>query len=111
MKRKINPDPPIGKVIQKSKGEIPYDLPRLEFLELRLNSIWSNAPRPRLQDIGVVFRSRPRDDTITIHIYYPMGTNRQLIDGILRMAKKIVSNEAELLGWDWVKIEMSTQTL
>ena len=88
-----------------SKGEIPYLLKRLEFLELKLNAHWACTGESK--DISIVYVANPEENTITIDLCYNVDSTQQKdVDSIYQTALSKLTDEIKRLGWDdWVKIE------
>ena len=86
-----------------TEGEIPYTLTRLEWLEVRLNSIYSLLSHTNKEGYSVSFDALPSENTMIINIFHPKDKDQNYIDFLTNKATTSLSNQAKLYGWEWVK--------
>ena len=110
MNKKDLKTPTAGEVKELTEGEIPYILTRLEWLEVRLNSIYSLLPHvssllPHVsqESYSVSFDALPSQNTMIINIIHPKDKDQNYIDFLINRATTSLSNQAKHYGWEWVK--------
>ena len=97
--------PPTIESTERSQGEIPHVLSRLEYLEIKMNSWWGCTAQ--IDDISLHYTSNPKENTIYIEIFYLSYVNPELIEHQISGARRALLHQVEVLGWgDWINIEI-----
>ena len=110
----FTPPLPEREIRELSEGEIPYNLSRLEYAELSLNSSDSFDSFDSQYDhtkIGLSFIAQPKQDTIVVFVAHSPNASQKYVDDVMEHGRVCVDRFIKRHGWDWVKIEYETSHL
>lgn len=97
------PEP--SKPRELSEGEQPYMLTRLEYLEIKLNTVMGVTHS--LEDISGYFSAMPSQNTMIITCHYSSDVNSEIVEDLISSMGKLLMDYLKLYGWEeWVKIEV-----
>lgn len=88
--------PPIAQSREGSQGEIPYVLPRLEYLEIKMNSWWGCTAS--IEGVSSHYTSNPRENTIYIEVFYLSHTVPDLVEMQVKNAQEALLNKSNCVS-------------
>ena len=86
-----------------SEGNKPYTPTRLEWLALDLNAGIPISP--------IRYYTTTKANTIAVNVFYDSTTTLKERQELMNYAKKSIRNEANVRGWNWLKLEEHYQEL